>query len=79
MLRRILLQKLTDVSEVLPAAIVITLMKKTVSTSETSVNFHEGTRLKIPEDSHLHIRRCEKLKSRNNESRPVLNTTQFQS
>jgi hypothetical protein len=29
------------------------LMMEVVSTSETSENFHQGTRLDIPEDSHL--------------------------
>jgi hypothetical protein len=29
-----------------------------VSTSETSVNFYQTTRRNIPDDSHLHIRRC---------------------
>jgi hypothetical protein len=38
-------------------------MMKAVITFETSVSFYEATRLTIPEDSHLHIRRCEDLKS----------------
>jgi hypothetical protein len=33
------------------------------STSETSVNFYQTTRLNNPEDSHLHTRRHENLKS----------------
>jgi hypothetical protein len=33
------------------------------STSETSVNFYQTTRRYIPEDSHLHTRRRENLKS----------------
>jgi hypothetical protein len=41
----------------------ITLMMKAASTSGTSVNFYQTTRLNIPEDSHLHIRRRENLKS----------------
>jgi hypothetical protein len=45
-LRRVVSQKLTDVSEVLEA----------VSTSETSVNLHETTRRKIPDDSHLQFK-----------------------
>jgi hypothetical protein len=38
-------------------------MMEAASTSETSVNFYQTTRRNIPEDSHLHIRRSEKLKS----------------
>jgi hypothetical protein len=57
---------LTDVSETLTASIgVITdLMMEAVSTSETSVNIRQITRRNIPEDSHLHSRRRENLKSR---------------
>jgi hypothetical protein len=33
------------------------------STSETLVNFYQTTRRNVPEDSHLHIRRHENLKS----------------
>jgi hypothetical protein len=33
---------------------LIALMMEAVSTSETSVNFYETTRLNISEDSHLH-------------------------
>jgi hypothetical protein len=33
------------------------------SASETSVNFYQTTRRKNPEDSHLHTRRHENLKS----------------
>jgi hypothetical protein len=33
------------------------------STSETSVNFYQTTRRNIPEDSHLHTRSWENLKS----------------
>jgi hypothetical protein len=36
---------------------------ETVSTSETSANFYETIQSKIPEDSHLHTRRREYLKS----------------
>jgi hypothetical protein len=42
---------------------LIVLMMEAESTSETSVNFYQTTRRNIPEDSHLHIRRCENLKS----------------
>jgi hypothetical protein len=40
-----------------------TLMMETASTSETLVNFYQTTRRNIPEDSHLHIRHRENLKS----------------
>jgi hypothetical protein len=33
------------------------------NTSETSIHFYQTTRLNIPEDSHLHTRRRENLKS----------------
>jgi hypothetical protein len=71
MLRRVVSQKFTDVSGMLTAAIirVIGHMIRTVSTSETSVNFYETTRRKTPEDSHLHIHRRENLKSHNNGQR----------
>jgi hypothetical protein len=39
------------------------LLMEAVSTSETSVNLYETTRRDIPEDSHLHTRRRENLKS----------------
>jgi hypothetical protein len=42
---------------------VIALMKEAARTSETSVNFYQTTRRNIPEDSNLHTRRCENLKS----------------
>jgi hypothetical protein len=35
----------------------------TTSISETSVNYCQTTRHKIPEESHLHSRRCENLRS----------------
>jgi hypothetical protein len=38
-------------------------MMDEVSTSETSVNFYQTTQSYNPEDSHLHIRRRENLKS----------------
>jgi hypothetical protein len=38
-------------------------MMEAVSTSETSVNFYQTARRNIPEDSHLHTRRRENLKS----------------
>jgi hypothetical protein len=39
------------------------LMMEAASTSETSVNFYQTTWHYNPEDSHLHSRRCENLKS----------------
>jgi hypothetical protein len=53
MLRRVVCQKITDVSKVLAAArgLLIALMMEAASTSETSVNFYQTTRLNIPEDS----------------------------
>jgi hypothetical protein len=41
----------------------IVLMVEAVSTSGTSVNFYQITRLNFPENSHLHISRRENLKS----------------
>jgi hypothetical protein len=63
MLRRVVSQDVTDVSEVLTTSIIIVLMMEAVSTSKTSVNFYDTTRRNIPEDSHLHICRRENLKS----------------
>jgi hypothetical protein len=54
--------KFTDVTEVLDASI-ITLMMKAARTSETSVKFHQTTLRNNPQDSHLHTRRRENLKS----------------
>jgi hypothetical protein len=39
------------------------LMMEAVSTSETSANVYQTTRRNNPEDSHLHTRRRENLKS----------------
>jgi hypothetical protein len=41
----------------------IVLMMEEANTSETSVNFYQTTRRNNPEDSHLHARRRENLKS----------------
>jgi hypothetical protein len=41
----------------------VDLMMEAVSVSETSVNFYQTTRRIISEDSHLHTRRRENLKS----------------
>jgi hypothetical protein len=42
---------------------IITLMMEAASTSETSVNVHRTARRNNPEDSHLHTRLREELKS----------------
>jgi hypothetical protein len=42
---------------------MIALKMEAASTSETSVNFYQTTRRNIPEDSHLHTRHRENLKS----------------
>jgi hypothetical protein len=52
----------TDVSEV-HAASIIALMMEAASTSETSVDIQLRTRQYITEDSELHTRRRENLKS----------------
>jgi hypothetical protein len=52
MLRRVVWWKLTDLSEVL-AAFVIVRMMGAVSTSETSVNFYQTKRHNIPEGINL--------------------------
>jgi hypothetical protein len=52
-------------SKVLSASIIriIALMMEAASISETLVNFYKTTRRNIPEDSQLHTRRRENLKS----------------
>jgi hypothetical protein len=45
------------------AASIIRAMMEAASTSETSVNFYQTTWCKKPEDSHLHTRHRENLKS----------------
>jgi hypothetical protein len=55
--------KLTDVSEVHTASIIIALTMEAVRTSVTSVNYNVTTRRYIPENSKLHTRRHENLKS----------------
>jgi hypothetical protein len=42
---------------------LLALMMEAASTSETSVNFYQATRRINPENSHLHTRRSENLKS----------------
>jgi hypothetical protein len=41
----------------------IALMMEAASTSQTSVNFYQTTRRYNPEDSHLHTRRRENIRS----------------
>jgi hypothetical protein len=45
------------------AVFIIRAMMEAASTSETSVNFYQTTRRIITEDSHLHNRRRENLRS----------------
>jgi hypothetical protein len=45
------------------AASIIRAMMKAASTSETSVKFYRTTWRNIPEDSHLHTRHRDNLKS----------------
>jgi hypothetical protein len=55
---------LTDVSEVRAVSIIIiALMMEAARTSETSVDIQLATRQYISEDSELHTRRRENLKS----------------
>jgi hypothetical protein len=60
MLYRIVWKMLTDVSEELTASII---RVEAVSSSETSINMYQTTRCNVPEDSHLHTRRSENLRS----------------
>jgi hypothetical protein len=59
LLRCVVWYKFTDVSEVLAASIIRTmiigLMMEAASTSEKSVNFYQTTQSNNPEDSHLQI------------------------
>jgi sorbitol-specific phosphotransferase system component IIA len=64
MLRLVFWQKLTDVSEVFVVSIALIGLKiQTVSTTEMQINFYQTTRRNIPEDSHIHTRGRENLKS----------------
>jgi hypothetical protein len=58
--RRVVLQKLTHVSEVLAG---IAVMTETTCTPETSVDFNRIHDSATQKRSHLHIRRLENLKS----------------
>jgi hypothetical protein len=64
---------LAEVSDLRTASIIIALMMEAVRNSETSVNFNVTTRRYISEDSKLHTRRRENLKSRINELRDLSN------
>jgi hypothetical protein len=63
MLHHVVWKKLTDVSEVHNAPIIRAIMMDDVSTSETLVNLDHAMQCNIPEDSHIHNRCCENLKS----------------
>jgi hypothetical protein len=65
LLRRVVWWKFTNVSEVLAASIIKTvmmMMTEAASTSKTLVNFYQSTWHKNLENSHLHTRRRENLK-----------------
>jgi hypothetical protein len=61
LLRRVFWQKFTDVLETFVVSIIRAM--EAASTSETSVNFYQTTLRNNPEDSHLHTRRHENLKT----------------
>jgi hypothetical protein len=65
MLRRVVWLKFADVSEVLSASVMRIHRPDDGGSkaSETLVNFYQTTRRNIPENSHLHNRRSENLKS----------------
>jgi hypothetical protein len=63
MLRRVVWQKFTYISEELAAFIIRAMMIEAASTSEAPVNFYQTTRCNIPEDSYIHTCRRENLKS----------------
>jgi hypothetical protein len=49
---------------VAPCGLVVALTMEAVSSTEASVNFNQTTRCNKAEDSHLHTRSRENLKSR---------------
>jgi hypothetical protein len=63
-LRHVVLLEWTDVSDV-HTAFIVTLMMVSVRTSETSVYSNWTARRYMPDDSHLHTRCRENLKSHN--------------
>jgi non-canonical (house-cleaning) NTP pyrophosphatase len=63
MLRRVVTLKLTDVSQGRTASKIIAQMLEAVGTSEKSGLINVITQRHIPEDSKLHTRRRENLKS----------------
>jgi hypothetical protein len=54
---------ITYIQKVRTASVIRAMMMEAVRTSETSVHFNVTTRRYIPEDSKLHTRRRENLKS----------------
>jgi hypothetical protein len=56
-------QKFNEVSVVLAAFIIIALKMESASSFETLVNFYQTPRRYNPEDSHLHTRWHENLRS----------------
>jgi hypothetical protein len=62
MLRLMVWQKLTDVSEVFAASIIRVMIMAAVRAFESLVSFFQTIRHNISEDSNLHTRRCENLK-----------------
>jgi hypothetical protein len=68
-LNLIIWYKFTDVLEAFAATIVKAIVLIEVArTFKTSVNFNQTTWLNNPEDSHLHSRRRENLKSHQHSS-----------
>jgi hypothetical protein len=57
MLCHVVSQKFTDASD------TINMIMEAVSVSETSISFYETAWRNIPEESHLHTRRYENLKT----------------
>jgi hypothetical protein len=62
-IQRKVIQKVAVFWDVAPCKLAIALMLEAVSLSETSVNIYQTTWRNIPEDNHIHNRRCENLES----------------